>query len=460
MKTGKKSHKLALLIGACIVAAAFFWIGRNSHKLQDGWKEAPAPAMDNMSADSMNQASQSASKAGNKNAASKGATANNSGDRKILYWRAPMNPQYTSDKPGKSPMGMDLVPVYADEANANTIKISPDVMQNIGVTTANATRGPLYRSIRTYGTTTWAEDTMATINTKVGGWIEKLDVNETGQVVQKGDPLLSIYSPELVDAETNLWNAIDALKRSAGTHNAEFTKTQQRVVDAARQRLKLWDLSDSQIDALAKTRKFQKTITLYAPISGIVTHRAVVLGDKIAPGTNLMMIAALNPIWIYAAIYEEEIPLVKKGMKATITFDTFPGETFQGTVDYVYPYLEGKQRTGKVRIKLDNKDGRLYPHMYGTVDIKTMVSPDTVQIPDDAVIRSSSTNNVVFLAEAGGHFTARKVVLGPTGDNHMVMIKGGVQGGDKVVTSAQFLLDSESQLRAAAQEMSASKRAG
>ncbi len=382
------------------------------------------------------------------------------GKRKILYWRAPMDPTYISKKPGKSPMGMDLVPVYADQVSSGDISISPTVVQDIGVTSTPVIRKPFSKTIRTYGTATWNETTLAAMNTKVGGWIEKLDVNETGQMVRRGQPLISIYSPKLVATQEEYLAALDAARSLQKSSDPSVAAGGSQLLDAARRRLRLWDISNTQIHELEKTRKVRKTMVLYAPISGIVTHRAVVLGDHVQPGTNLVRIAALNPIWVMGSIYEEDIPLVKKGMKAKVTFDTLPGETFEGTVDYVYPYIEGKSRTAQVRIRLPNEKGEILPQMYATVQMQVPISPDAVVIPDNAVIRASSTDNVVFIAEGHGHFKGRKVVLGPEGDDGMVMVKAGLEPGERVVTSAQFMLDSESQLKAAIQEMLSHKKTG
>jgi RND family efflux transporter MFP subunit len=373
--------------------------------------------------------------------------------RKILYWRAPMDPTYISKKPGKSPMGMDLVPVYADEVSSGEIRISPTVVQDMGVTTTTVKEAPFERTIRTYGSTTWDESTLAALNTKVGGWIEKLYVNETGQMVKKGQPLLAIYSPDLVATQRDFLSAVDAAKALKKSNDATVASGGDALLRAARERLRFWDISDAQIARLEKTRKIRKSMVLYAPISGIVTHRGVVLGDHVKAGANLVKIAALNPIWVMGSLYEQEIPLVKKGMKATVAFDNLPGDTFTGRVDYVYPYVEGKSRTAQVRIRLPNSKGELLPDMYATVKIQAPVSRKALQIPQDAVIQVSSTDNVVFIERSPGHFTGRRVVLGPDGNHNMVMVKGGLQAGEKVVTSAQFLLDSESQLQSAVQQM-------
>ncbi|MFZ0932475.1 MAG: efflux RND transporter periplasmic adaptor subunit [Syntrophobacteraceae bacterium] len=373
--------------------------------------------------------------------------------RKILYYVDPMDPSIMSDKPGKAPCGMDLVPVYADEVTSGQVHISPAVMQEIGVTTTEAASGPFTRSIRTYGTSAWNEKTLAALNTKIDGWIEKLNVNETGQLVRKGQPLIEIYSPQLVSAQQEYLSALDSAKALQGSQSRIMAEAAGKLPEAARMRLKLWDISDAQTAELQKTRKIRKTLTLYAPISGIVTSRDVVEGDYVKAGMNLVRIAALDPIWVMGSIYEDEIPMVKRGMKATVAFDTLPGESFEGTVDYVYPYVEGKTRTSQVRIILPNPKEHILPRMYGTVKLQEYMDGDAVQIPGNAVIRASSTDNVVFVALGDGRFAGRKVVLGPEGDDGRVMVRAGLQAGERVVTSAQFLLDSESQLTAAIQSM-------
>lgn len=375
------------------------------------------------------------------------------GKRKILYWRAPMDPNYISDKPGKSPMGMDLVPVYEDEVSSGEVRISPQVVQEIGVTTAEAVSGPFTKTIRTYGTSTWNETSLAAVNTKIDGWIEKLNVNETGQIVHKGQPLVEIYSPKLMSAQQEYISALDNAAAVKSSSARILAQAAAKLPEAARMRLKLWDISDAQIKELRETRKIRKTLILFAPIDGIVTKREVISGDYVKAGMNLVKIAALDPIWVMGSIYEDEIPMVKKGMKATVAFDTLPGRSFEGTVDYVYPYIEGKSRTARVRIVLQNPGDHILPQMYGTVKLEANISQKAVQIPSNAVIRASSTDNVVFIALGEGKFAGRKVVLGPDGENGMVMVKAGLEAGEHVVTSAQFLIDSESQLKAAIQSM-------
>jgi Cu(I)/Ag(I) efflux system membrane fusion protein/cobalt-zinc-cadmium efflux system membrane fusion protein len=375
------------------------------------------------------------------------------GKGKILYWRAPMDPNYISKKPGKSPMGMDLVPVYANEVTSGEITVSPAVVQEIGVTTTAAVSGPFVKTIRTYGTSGWNETTLAALNTKMDGWIEKLYANIAGQLVRKGQPLIRIYSPQLVSAQQEYLAAIDNAKVLGASPLSIMAGAAEKLPEAARMRLKLWDISDAQIAELRRTRKVRKTLTLYAPISGIVTRLDVVQGDYVTAGKNLMQIAGIDPVWVNAYIYEDQVPMVKKGMTATVTFDSLPGETFKGLIDYVYPYVEGKSRTAQVRIILPNPKEHILPRMYGTVKLTSPVTDDAVQVPADAVIRASSTDSLVFLALGQGRFAGRKVVLGPEGNGGMVMVKAGLKAGDRIVTSAQFLLDSESRLNTAAQAM-------
>jgi RND family efflux transporter MFP subunit len=395
-----------------------------------------------------------------KNTDSKVSEKDKNTERKVLYWRAPMDPTYISKKPGKSPMGMDLVPVYNDEVSSGEITISPAVEQNIGITTATVRSGPLSRAIKTYGSTTWDEKTLSAINTKIDGWIEKLYVNETGQRVRKGQPLLSIYSPQLVATQREYLAALDTARALQKSSDATVAQGGKDLLVAARRRLTLWDISGKQIDRLERTRNVRKDLTLYSPISGIVTHRAVVVGDHVKAGMNLLKIAALDPIWVIGSVYESDIPLVEKGMEAKVSFDNLPGESFKGKVDYSYPYLEGASRTGKIRIVMPNKDGKILPEMYASVALSVQLSPETLQIPSNAVIRASSDDTIVFIAKGDGKFEGRKVVLGPIGDGDTVMVKAGLEAGEKVVTSAQFLLDSESNLKAAIQNMLDSQKQG
>ena len=359
----KKRTFGALAAILVLVAFASFLAGRSSVKTTGPMTQAQMTAMTpTPSAGSMQANAHLPATSGE----SSNSSGNPEGKRKILYWRAPMDPNYISDKPGKSPMGMDLVPVYEDEVSSGHVRISPAVVQQIGVTTTEVTKGPFYRTIVTYGVSTWSEPTLAALNTKIDGWIEKLNVNETGQLVRKGQPLVDIYSPQLVTAQQEFLSALDDAKAVGKSSYGYIADASKKLPEAARMRLKLWDISDAQISELKRTRQIRKTMTLYAPINGIVTERNVVSGDYVKAGINLVRIAGLQPIWVMGSVYEDQIPLVRKGMKAAVTFDTLPGDTFEGTVDYVYPYVEGKSRTARVRITLPNSSERILPQMYAT----------------------------------------------------------------------------------------------
>lgn len=450
----KKTRFASLLLLCTLIAAVAFFAGRVTVKRTETTHTTAEHAATGAPSGSLQTVPEKhESRSAESTSQSAASSQKPKGERKILYWRAPMDPNYISDKPGKSPMGMDLVPVYEDDVSSGEVRISPAVVQQIGVTTAEAASGPFTKTIRTYGTSTWNETTLAALNTKIDGWIEKLSVNQTGQLVHKGQPLIEIYSPQLVSAQQEYLSALDNARALENSPSRILAEAAMKLPEAARMRLKLWDISDAQIAELRKTRKIRKTLTLYAPISGIVTHRDVVEGDYVKAGMNLVKIAALDPIWVMGSIYEDEIPMVKRGMKATVVFSTLPGESFEGTVDYVYPYVEGKSRTAQIRIILPNPKDHILPQMYGTVKVRVDVADKAVQIPGNAVIRASSTDNVVFIALGEGRFTGRKVVLGPEGDDGKVMVKGGLEAGERVVTSSQFLLDSESQLTAAVQSM-------
>ncbi len=430
----KKTRFISFSVLCAFIAALAFVAGQISEKTA----KAPPPA---------------SKQAGAASAPAPAAPQKPAPKKKILYYMDPMDPSIVSNHPGKAPCGMDMVPVYANEVTSGEVDISPTVVQEIGVTTTKATVGPFIKTIRTYGTSAWNETTLAALNTKVDGWIEKLYVNVTGQLVEKGQPLIRIYSPQLVSAQQEYLAAIDNAGTLAGSPLRVMAGAAEKLPEAARMRLKLWDISDSQISELRRTRKVRKTLTLYAPISGIVTRLDVVQGDYVMAGKNLMRIAGIDPVWVNAYVYEDQVPMVKKGMKATVAFDSMPGESFDGRVDYVYPYVDGMSRTARVRIVLPNPKEHILPQMYGTVKLSSPVTDDAVQVPADAVIRASSTDSLVFLALGKGRFAGRKVVLGPEGNDGMVMVKAGLKAGDLVVTSAQFLIDSESRLHAAVQAM-------
>lgn len=386
-------------------------------------------------------------------------SASSSGEREILYWRAPMDPSYTRDEPGKSPMGMDLVPVYADEAAAEgAVRIDPATVQNIGVKTTTVQRQVLKRTIRTVGRVDYDETLLTDVNTKVAGWVEKLYVDYTGQKVRKGQRLLEIYSPELVAAQEEYLTALDYHRRIASGSTEDVEKGARDLLSSARQRLLYWDITEDQIRDLEKTRSVQRTMVLHSPQQGVVVHKAVYDGAHIKAGEHLYRIADLSRVWVYADVYEYELPWLKEGQSAEVELSYQPGKVYRGEVTYIYPFLDSKTRTVKVRMAFENPDGSLKPEMYANVRIRPEVSKDALVVPMQAVIRSGE-RNVVIRALGDGRFMPRNVVTGVEADGVLEVLKG-LEEGDRIVTSAQFLIDSESNLKAALTTMEEPKGGG
>ncbi len=370
-------------------------------------------------------------------------------ERKIKYWVAPMDPNYRSDRPGKSPMGMDLVPVYEDaEGEAATIRVDPNVIQSIGVRTAPVRIDELRKTIRTVGMVEYDESRVSSVNTKIGGWIEKLRVDKTGQEVRKGEPLIEIYSPDLVSAQQEYLVARRHFEQVKNSPFPQVVEGARELLESARTRLAYWDITDRQVEELAATGTIRKTLTIHSPFRGVVVHKAAFEGTKVMPGMELFRIADLSRVWIQGDVYEYELPWVKAGVPATVTLDYIPGETFRGVVAYVYPYLEGKTRTATVRVELPNRGNLLKPDMFAHIELHPQGKGKTVLVPSEAVIRSG-IRNVVFVARGEGRFEPREVKLGLEGEGGTVQILSGLREGENVVVSSQFLLDSESNLKEA-----------
>jgi len=353
-------------------------------------------------------------------------------ENKPLYWVAPMDANYRRDKPGLSPMGMDLVPVYADGASSSdsgpgTIKVSPDVVNNLGVRTGKATVRELHLEIKTVGYVKYDEDQLVHIHPRVEGWIEILYIKALGDPVTKGEPLYSLYSPELVNAQEELLLAL-------GRKN-------KRLVRAAEDRLTALQLPKSAIENIKNTRKVAQTITFYAPQSGVVENLKIREGFFVKPGTKIMSIGALSEVWVEAEVFERQANQVKKGTSVTMTLDYLPGREWVGKVDYIYPTLDVKTRTVKVRLRFDNQDLMLKPNMFAQVIIHAKGS-EALLIPTEALIRTGSQDRVV-LALGEGQFKSVAVKVGRFDDKSVEIISGLVEE-DAIVTSAQFLLDSES----------------
>ncbi len=381
-----------------------------------------------------------------------------SGERKIKYWRAPMDPTYISDKPGKSPMGMDLIPVYEDEVQQEAITIDPVTVQNMGLRTALVKKQKLSRTIRAVGHIDYNEELLYTVNAKISGWIEKLYVDKTGDLVKKGQPLLEIYAPELVSTQQEYLVALKNYQSLQESAFPEARKGAEQLLESSKRRLLYWDITQHQIDKLEKSQEVQKTLTLYAPADGVVTKKMVTDGARVEAGMDLFEIAGLSTVWVLAHLYEYELPYIKIGQRAKIESTYLPGEEIEGKVTYIYPYLNQVARDIKARIEVPNPGLKLKPEMYANVLIASELSGQRVVIPEEAVIRSGK-REIVFLDLGEGKFMPKEVVTGVSGEGNVVEIKQGLSAGDKIVVSAQFMLDSESKTQEAIKKMLESKPA-
>jgi len=383
-----------------------------------------------------------------------GASATASGEGKIKYYKSTMMPGEVRQTPGKDSMGMDMVPVYEEQAAAagsQTIAIDPVTVQNMGIRTATVTRGPLRRIIRTVGVVDYNETTLGEVTTKFKGWIEKLYVNATGQLVMRGNPLFEVYSPDLYSAQ------VEYLLATGSPTNT--TPGVDEIRSSARTKLKFFDISDEQIAGLEKTRKPQKTLRILAPQDGFVTEKNVVAGQMVDPGMKIYRLADLGLVWVQADIYEQDLAYIKLGQEATVTLSYLPDREFRGRVTYIYPNVDEKTRTAKVRMEFHNPGYFLKPGMFATVQVVSELEPSVLLIPDMAILRSGE-KTTVFVALDGGKFDPRTVTLGPQAENDTYQALTGLNEGERIVTSGQFMLDSESQLREAIQKMLEPKHAG
>jgi membrane fusion protein, copper/silver efflux system len=376
----------------------------------------------------------------------KSGAATATGKRKVKYYKSTMNPGEIKQKPGKDSMGMDMVPVYEDEATSDTsvISVDPVTRQNMGIRTAEVVRGPLRRTIRTVANVGYDETTLVDVTTKFKGWIEKLYVNSTGQLANPGDPLFEIYSPELYSAQVEYVLALD--QSSTNDPGAASLR------ETARTKLKFFDISDAQIAELEKTRQPKKTLVINAPAAGFVTEKMIVEGQMVEAGMKLYRLADIGIVWVYAQVYEQDLPYIQLGQEATMTLSYLPDRRFRGRVTYVYPTIDEKTRTARVRMEFHNPGYFLKPGMFATVEMVADIAPSALLVPDSAVLRSGE-RNTVFVALPEGKFEPRTVTLGLTAEDHQDQVLSGLREGERIVTSGQFMLDSESQLREAIQKM-------
>ena len=368
------------------------------------------------------------------------ASSAENGEREILYWVAPMDANYRRDKAGKSPMGMELVPVYADAAggDGSSVTIAPEVVQNLGVRTAVAERTRLWRGIDTVGYVDYDESKVSHIHLRTEGWIENLVVQSEGERVTKGQRLFDLYSPELVNAQEEFVQALNAGNKG--------------LIRASRSRLGALGIPASQIKKLEKDRKSSQTIPVYAPQDGVVSTLQVREGMFIKPSTRIMSLADLSSVWLLAEIFERQTNWVETGQLTEVSLPYLPGRTWEGRVEYIYPSLDPKTRTLKVRLRFDNPGEALKPNMYANVKIFGGPQHDAIVIPVEALIRTGREERVV-IALGDGRFESRTVTAGIESGDWVAIIEG-IQPGDRLVTSGQFLIDSEASLKASMQRMS------
>ncbi|MEX2117498.1 MAG: efflux RND transporter periplasmic adaptor subunit [Bacteroidota bacterium] len=372
-----------------------------------------------------------------------------SAEKTIAFYRDPMHPWYTSDKPGIAPdCGMDLVPVYEGGDDSKGIKIDPVTVQNIGVKIAMVERRKLSKIIRASGKVDFDETKVYSVNAKVMGWVEKLHVDYTGKAVRKGDPLMELYSPELVSTQEEYLQAIRYRKQLQQSSIEEARRGADELIESAKRRLLYWDISESAIQELEKRGSPKKTMTISSPVDGIVMEKMIFRGQNIMAGMDLYKIADLSTLWILAEIYQYELSWVKVGQQADVELSYLPGKTFPGTITYVYPTLDMETKTAKVRVVVRNTATLdLKPEMFATVKIISPVVVDAVAIPDEAIIRSGE-RNIAVIALGGGYFDPREIRLGVMAGGY-VQVLDGIKEGEKIVISSQFLIDSESNLKAA-----------
>jgi membrane fusion protein, copper/silver efflux system len=376
--------------------------------------------------------------------------------KKIKYWVAPMDPKYIRDEPGKSPMGMDLVPVYEEQGEekepTSSIRIDPVTMQNMGVRLGRVMRKPLTKYMRAFGNVTYDERRIYTVNTKFNGWIEKLYVDFVGESVEKGQPLFDIYSPEILTAQEEYLLAVQQYDSLSASAYPVIRDGAQRLLEASRTRLRYWDLREDQIDRIETTGQVQKTVTVYSPAAGVVIKKNAFQGHNVKAGEHQYEIADLSRVWVDVEIYEYELPWIRKGMTAKMELAYIPGRQFKGKVIYVYPFLSAKTRTAKLRLEFDNPGYQLKPDMYANIYLESTTAGESLVIPQEAVI-DSGVRKVVFVYRGKGKFQPREVKLGLEGNDNEFQVLEGLQAGEQIVLSAQFMLDSESRLREAIQKM-------
>lgn len=372
-------------------------------------------------------------------------------EKKLLYYRNPMGLPDTSPTPKKDPMGMDYVAVYAgepdDEPSApNQIKISTEKVQKLGVRVETAQLRALDRNVRAAGRIEPDERRVFSISPKFEGYVERLHVNVTGQPVSKGQALFEVYSPELVSAQREYAIAVQGVESLKGADSTTQSGMKQ-LADSSLTRLRNWDISEEQVKALTKAGESRRTLTMRSPVSGIVTEKKAVQGMRFMPGDSLYQVTDLSSVWVIADVFEQDIGWIKTGTKAKVKINAYPDKEFSGTVTYVYPSLKAETRTVPVRVELANPGLMLKPSMFAQVELPVSAKGQAVTVPLSAVI-DSGTRSIVLVQLKEGRFEPREVRLGQRSESYIEVLDG-VKDGESVVVAANFLIDAESNLKAA-----------
>jgi RND family efflux transporter MFP subunit len=389
------------------------------------------------------------------------AAASGNGEREVLFYRNPMDPTITSPVPAQDGMGMDYVPVYADAAEqamgaGATVRIDPAVVQNMNVQSVRAERRDIRHEIRTVGYLEYDQERMVSVTTKYSGWVEKVYVNYVGEPVRKGQPLFEIYAPELVQTEQELLSAIEYASKFKDT-SEDAKRRAEALVAAARTRLSYWDIAPQQVARLEETGEIFRTLRVVAPAGGVVMKRMPGLeGMAVKPGMETYHIADLSTLWLSVEVFEDQVAWIHEGTPAQVTFTYSPGEAFAGKVRFIEPEFSEKTRTLRAKLEVPNPGGRLRSGMFATVTFQPVAAHEVLAVPSLAVLRTGQ-RNVVIIELGEGRFAPRPVTLGHAGEGYVEILEG-IEEGDRVVTSAQFLIDSEANLQEAIQKMVAQRR--
>lgn len=381
-------------------------------------------------------------------------TTTENADSGIDYYHCGMHPQIKSDKPGSCPIcGMTLTPVYKNKGNSEKgiVQVDPAMVQNIGVKTEIVTKRKLTHTIRTTGRIDYDETKQTIITTKFSGYIEKLYVDYTGKPVQQGQPLFEIYSPDLVAAQQEYLQAIRYSGTMKSANDSIVSSGANDLLQSTKKKLLFWDISPEQIKELEQTGNIKKTLTIYSPFSGVIIEKNIFDGMQIQEGMSLLKLADISKMWVYADVYENELSWVKVGENANIELPDKAEKTLQGKIDYIYPYLQDQTRTARVRISFPNENQSLKKDMYVTVNIIPITSINVIAVPEQSVIHSGKRDIVVMSLDEG-KFMSMEVKLGALSDGYYE-VKEGLKEGDIIVTSSQFLIDSESNLKAGTSSM-------